>query len=501
MSPGRASSALTTLRPLLPCSAFCTQVATAAQPLPGILCPACSSDQVTNDAHHGFPGATSAALRYSSTCAPRFAPPISCTPRWVSAIFSAAAPSELPPPPAGASATASAAAPAAAPAAGRRLGGGLRGGRAGAELREQPVGVVEAQLVAAAELLGRALDVGDPLAELVRVGDGLAVGDALLLDRFGLVEEPLDLQLGLVGVAGVGAVVPDAHAHLEEAHGVAVAAVHVRQPGLDQRRHHGQLARQAARFGLLGHPRGDLLLRGAVPRVGVRDSGEVARGHHGVRGGGRARLHRGGRARLLGRHRLEEPLRVVRRARRSVAGLGLGRALDRQEAARLVRVRRLGDRRRRSGGRRGRVRGDRGRCRGGRCRRGAGGGHVGGRLEVRADRIVEADVDVVLVRGVGEERRARDRERAADLGRPDRRVELGEMRGHLARVEVRGADGHAIDRRDVDAAAEVVIGHRAAGRELRVVGLGRRDRELVVLAELRQHRRRSAGRSALPSCP
>src|SRR3954464_4884849 len=104
MSPGRASSALTTLSPLLPCSAFCTQVATAAQPPPGILCPACSSDQVTNDAHHGFPGATLAAARYWSTCGPTFAPPTSRTPFWDRATCTAAAPSELPPPPAGATA-------------------------------------------------------------------------------------------------------------------------------------------------------------------------------------------------------------------------------------------------------------------------------------------------------------------------------------------------------------------------------------------------------------
>ena len=70
-------------------------------------------------------------------------------------------------------------------------------------LAEQVVGLVEAQLVAAAELLGGPFDVGDPFAVLVGVVDRLAVGDALLLDGLGLVEEPLDLELGLVGVAGV----------------------------------------------------------------------------------------------------------------------------------------------------------------------------------------------------------------------------------------------------------------------------------------------------------
>src|SRR3954447_20892095 len=102
MSPGRASSALTTLRLLLPCSAFCTHVWTAAQPPPGILCPACSSDQVMNDAHHGLPGETPAAERYWSTCGPVFELPISCTPFWLCAICSAAAPSEPPPGAAGA---------------------------------------------------------------------------------------------------------------------------------------------------------------------------------------------------------------------------------------------------------------------------------------------------------------------------------------------------------------------------------------------------------------
>src|SRR3954471_14661629 len=98
MSPGRASSADTIDRPLLPALAFCTQVATPAQPPPGILCPACSSDQVMNEAHHGFPGETLAAARYWSSCGPLFVP-TSRTPRWDWAIFKAAAPSGLAPPP------------------------------------------------------------------------------------------------------------------------------------------------------------------------------------------------------------------------------------------------------------------------------------------------------------------------------------------------------------------------------------------------------------------
>src|SRR3954447_6133804 len=107
MSPGRASSALTNLSPLVPCSALRTQVATPAQPPPSILCPAFSSDQVTNDAHHGFPGPTFAAARYCSTCGPMFAPPTSLTPSWLVAIFKAAEPSGLLPPPPAAAAVAS----------------------------------------------------------------------------------------------------------------------------------------------------------------------------------------------------------------------------------------------------------------------------------------------------------------------------------------------------------------------------------------------------------
>src|SRR3954449_11662492 len=116
MSPGRAWSALTICSPSAPCWALCTQVATPAHPLPGILCPACSSDQVTNDAHHGFPGATLAEARYWSTCGPTFAPPISRTPFCDCATLSAAAPSELPPAPGGATAAAACSATAGAAA-------------------------------------------------------------------------------------------------------------------------------------------------------------------------------------------------------------------------------------------------------------------------------------------------------------------------------------------------------------------------------------------------
>src|SRR3954466_11942667 len=101
MSPGRASAALTILRLFWPASALRTHVWTAAQPPPGILCPAFSSDQVMNDAHQGFPGPPFAAAGYWSTCGPMLAPPISRTPFWLWAMDRAAEPSELPPPAAG----------------------------------------------------------------------------------------------------------------------------------------------------------------------------------------------------------------------------------------------------------------------------------------------------------------------------------------------------------------------------------------------------------------
>ena len=80
------------LQPLLPCSALRTHVWTAAQPPPGILCPAFSSDHVMNEAHHGLPDGTFAAARYSSTFGPAFVP-TSRTPSSPFATPSAAPPS------------------------------------------------------------------------------------------------------------------------------------------------------------------------------------------------------------------------------------------------------------------------------------------------------------------------------------------------------------------------------------------------------------------------
>src|SRR3954464_3787672 len=106
MSPGRAWSALTTWRLFCFASACWTHVWTAAQPVPSILWPECSSDQVTKLAHQGLPGPTPAAERYLSTSAPVLTP-LSCTPSWVCATFSAAAPRGLAPEPGAAAAAAS----------------------------------------------------------------------------------------------------------------------------------------------------------------------------------------------------------------------------------------------------------------------------------------------------------------------------------------------------------------------------------------------------------
>src|SRR5215218_966610 len=109
MSPGRASSALTTSRLFWPASALRTQVWTAAQPLPGILWPDFSIAHVTKLAHHGLPGPTPAEARYSSTLAPVLVPS-SLTPAASSFLASsrADAPRPDPPPPAAVAAAASA---------------------------------------------------------------------------------------------------------------------------------------------------------------------------------------------------------------------------------------------------------------------------------------------------------------------------------------------------------------------------------------------------------
>jgi hypothetical protein len=81
----------------------------------------------------------------------------------------------------------------------------------------------------------------------------------LLFDLLGVIEEPVELQVRLPGIARVVALVPDAHAHLEEPDRIGVAAGEVVHPGLDERGHHRKLGWQAALVGRGGHPRGDLL--------------------------------------------------------------------------------------------------------------------------------------------------------------------------------------------------------------------------------------------------
>src|SRR3954470_5261601 len=106
MSPGRAWSALTTCRLSCFASACWTHVCTAAQPVPFILWPECSSDHVTKLAHHGLPDPTFAAARYLSTCSPVLTP-LSWTPSCVCATLRAAAPTLLAPDPGAAAAAAS----------------------------------------------------------------------------------------------------------------------------------------------------------------------------------------------------------------------------------------------------------------------------------------------------------------------------------------------------------------------------------------------------------
>ena len=321
---------------------------------------------------------------------PRFAPPVSVTPCCVSAWASAAAPSELPPPPAGATAAATSTTPAGAATARGRAPG------------QQVLGLRELLLVAVAVLLGGPLDVGDPLAVGVRVVDRLARRHPLLLDLLGGVQEPLDLQLRLLRVAGVLALVPDPDAHLEEPDRVGVAEVEVLHAGLDERGHQRQLRRQPALLGLPGHPGGDLLLRRVVARIGVGrgrgDRGQIGDGR--ARDGARRSAGFGGSTafrnscdslalllrRGLGGDRLQEQLRLLLRRRR-------GR--ERRDAAGTPATGSDGsgapERRREPGGGRSAAR----------LRR-ARGGDVRGRLPVRGDLLLEADVQVVLVRGVGE---------------------------------------------------------------------------------------------------
>ena len=90
-----------------------------------------------------------------------------------------------------------------------------------------------------------------------------------------MIEEPIELPLGAVGVARVLAGVPDPGAHLEEPGRVGVAAGEVAHPGLDECRHHRQLRRQASPLRLGSHPHRELLLRGVVARIRGSDGAEI----------------------------------------------------------------------------------------------------------------------------------------------------------------------------------------------------------------------------------
>src|SRR3954468_23627950 len=141
MSPGRAWAALTICRLSWWVSECCTQVCTAAQPLPGILWPACSSDHVTKLAHHGLPGATWAAARYLSTSAPVLYPVSwTCFASSPFATSSADAPRLLPPP----AETEAASATAGTASAGASALGGPAGGCTTRNAPEAPSACLEA---------------------------------------------------------------------------------------------------------------------------------------------------------------------------------------------------------------------------------------------------------------------------------------------------------------------------------------------------------------------
>ena len=316
MSPGRAWSALTISRLFLPASALRTHVCTAAQPVPSILTPAFSSDHVTKLAHHGLPGPTFAAARYSSTSLPVFVP-ASCTPSWVCATFSAAVPALLPPAPGAAAAVAST-----MPGTDAGAAIALAGPAGGWGARKKP----EAPFLPALE---------------------------------------------------------------------AWAAAAMNWPDW--------------------------------PFLG---SGATAAAAAGAPGAGGA-------------------------------------------AATAAAARRAGHR--------GRGRSDRSRLR-------AAGGDVGGRRPALVDLLLEADVHVVLVAGVGEVAGPADRPRRADLVRAVLLRQRRELAGELTRGGGAGVDDLAVDRGDVEPAAVGVVGDRATRRELRVVRAHARDLQLVVLGELGQDR-------------
>ena len=89
---------------------------------------------------------------------------------------------------------------------------------------------------------------------------------------------------------------------------------------------------------------------------------------------------------------------------------------------------------------------------------------------------------------VGEEARGGDRPRRAHLGRAQLARHLGDLARELARRGAAGIDDLAVDARDVDAAADEVVGDAAAGRELGVAGLDHAQLDLVLLRQLPEQR-------------
>jgi hypothetical protein len=108
-------------------------------------------------------------------------------------------------------------------------------------------------------------------------------------------------------------------------------------------------------------------------------------------------------------------------------------------------------------------------------------------LPARVDRVVEADVDVILVVAVGEERGPGERPRRADLAGTDVRVERRELDREPTGGVVGRVDRPAVDRCDVERPPVEVVRDRASGRHLSVVGAHRGDADLVAFGDPVEH--------------
>ena len=280
--------------------------------------------------------------------------------------------------------------------------------------------MVELELVAAAELLGGAFDVGDPFAELAGVVDRLAAADALGFDGFGLVEEPVELLVGVVGVAGVVALVPEARgASGRSRRESASPKLRFFRPDSTSEAMTG--VGVAGRVFWLRRPS----RRRSAPWGRRRRGSPPAR-----RGRRRARRRgRGGVERRARRRPWPAPWTALRNSWESPGLPGSGAAEATcagwataanspdsflgSGAAATAAQRRRAPRRPRPAA-----------ASGGAGAAGGAGGQLGGQLEVRGDLLLEADVDVVVMVGVGEIAGPGDRERRADLVRADPRIEL-----------------------------------------------------------------------------